>query len=179
MKQRSLLILLLSLLPFLSFGKSYLSFGDALKSVLPTGQKLFKEEITLDKTQAKYLNKKYESDYRKNEKMTIYFTKDDQENITGYAIVLEDILWEYVAYHKWAIGYKPDGTINGIGIISLTDEYTFEMPDPRFLGQFKDKLPKDIKMPGNVDAMTGATMSSELLLSTTFKAWEIIQYLNN
>ncbi len=179
MKNKLILVTLLCLLPVLSFGKNYLSFGDALKGVLPQDQKLYKEVVQLTKVQAKHLNKTYDADYRKNEKLTIYFTKDESETITAYAIVLEDILWEYVAYHKWALGYTPQGELRGIRIINLTDEYTFDMPDPRFLKQFDGLMPADIKMPGNVDAMTSATMSSELLVSSTFKAWEIIQFLNN
>lgn len=125
------------------------------------------------------MSRRYDSDYKKNETLTVYYTKNSQGAVTSYAVVLTNILWKYVASHEWALAFNPDGSIRGIRILSLTDEFTYDMPDLRFLSQFEGLLPDDIRMPGNVDAVTGATMSSELLVRSTEKAWEIIGTVKN
>ncbi len=178
MKKSYLLLIFAVILLGSATAKDFMSTGTALKEVMSGQDSLFKEEIALTRDQANDFNRRYDSDYRRNEKFTVYYTKDSSGSITSYGIVLEDILWKYVASHEWALGYNSDGTLRGVRIISLTDEYSFPLADPRFLNQFDNLSPASIDMPGNVDAVTGATMSSELLVETSRKAWEIIQLLD-
>lgn len=68
---------------------------------------------------------------------------------------------------KLMVGFKPDGTINNIVILEQkeTPGLGTKMKDEKFINQFRDKNPETFvlkvkKDGGDVDALTGATISS-------------------
>ena len=155
----------------------YIKKGEALKMLLPADQKLYKEKIKITKDQAAYLNDEYNGDYIKGEKFIIYFSRNEDGDITDYAVLMTEIIYEYSAYHIFAIGFNGDKSVKEVIIVELTDEVVYIMNNELFLDQFKDSRPEELELSENIDAVTGATESSELLILSIKKARYLIDLL--
>ena len=80
---------------------------------------------------------------------------------------------------KIMVGFKPDGTINNITILEQkeTPGLGTKMKNERFLRQFRDKDPSrfDLKVKkdgGEVDALTGATITTRAFAEATQSAYD-------
>jgi electron transport complex protein RnfG len=86
---------------------------------------------------------------------------------------------------KIMVGFKPDGTIQNIEVLEQkeTPGLGTKMKEESFLAQFRDKNPssfnvKPIKDQGNVDALTGATISTRAFGDAVQMAYDAFM-LNN
>ena len=83
------------------------------------------------------------------------------------------------------VGFKPDGTIQNIEVLEQkeTPGLGTKMKEESFVAQFRDKNPssfnvKPIKDQGNVDALTGATISTRAFGDAVQMAYDAFM-LNN
>lgn len=87
---------------------------------------------------------------------------------------------------KIMVGFKPDGTIHNIAVLEQkeTPGLGTKMKDEKFLKQFRGKNPSDFKLEvtkdgGDVDALTGATITSRAFSESTQMAYdEFLKSLN-
>jgi electron transport complex protein RnfG len=86
---------------------------------------------------------------------------------------------------KIMVGFKPDGTIQNIEVLEQkeTPGLGTKMKEESFVAQFRDKNPssfnvKPIKDQGNVDALTGATISTRAFGDAVQMAYDAFM-LNN
>jgi electron transport complex protein RnfG len=77
------------------------------------------------------------------------------------------------------VGFKPDGTIKNISVLEQkeTPGLGTKMKDESFLQQFRGKNPskfnlKVVKDGGDVDALTGATISTRAFSESTKMAYD-------
>lgn len=90
----------------------------------------------------------------------------------------------YSGLVKLMVGFNPDGTIQNIVVLEQkeTPGLGTKMKESKFLNQFKGKNPsqfnlKPVKDGGNVDALTGATISTRAFGEATQMAYDI--YMEN
>lgn len=151
--------------------KTYLPLNEALKQSLPAGDKVFRKSLVLDANQASFINRSWNDALKVGDKITVYFTRNAQNKVTGYAVELVDTLRQYAdSNHHWVIGFTAEKKLTGVRICELTDSYAFPLANPKFLGQFNGKNPVALKVGKNIDAVAGATESTVLLVNATKKA---------
>lgn len=157
-------ILLVSVLLAASIqAATYTKLSDALKQLLPAGQKAFKTKFVLTEAQADAMNGFGKGDFAEGDDFNVYYTKDDKGQVSGVAVEILEILLKWKAYHTWVIGVAPDGKLTGVAMLELTDKYSFPLAGAAFLKQFPGKLPSQMIVGKGMDAVTGASESSKLL----------------
>ena len=112
---------------------------------------------------------------------TVYPGKKGKE-INGYAI--ESASEGYSGFVSLMIGFIPDGSINDITVLSHTETPglgdKIEPAKGDFGIQFKGKNPADFKIRvkqdgGDVDAITGVTITSKAYCDAVTNAWEVLK----
>jgi len=80
------------------------------------------------------------------------------------------------------VGFLPDGTIKDISVLEHkeTPGLGSKMSEPKFLDQFKNQNPEEFQLKvqkdgGNVDALTGATISSRAFSQAVQTAYDAIK----
>jgi hypothetical protein len=161
-------------LAFLALPLAALDFtplGQALKQALPPDQ-AYQTILRIDTDQARQLS----GGYRAGESFTVYYTKNAAGTVTGRAIELKEILVKYGVLHRWVIGLRPDGSLSAVVVTRLGDAHAFPVADPRFLGQFPGKPATGLALGSHLDAMTGATESSQLLVDSIGRARALVAW---
>ncbi|HOX53505.1 MAG TPA: FMN-binding protein [Fibrobacteria bacterium] len=149
---------------------TYESLSGALRKVLPSGQKVFKSKLVLDKAQAKILNDFGHGDFLADDAIDVYYTKDDKGQVSGTAVHLVEYLVRWKSTHTWVVGLAPDGKLTGISVVELTDKYAFPLGEAGFLKQFAGKAPPQSLYGKGMDAVSGASASCQLLSSSIQRA---------
>jgi electron transport complex protein RnfG len=82
------------------------------------------------------------------------------------------------------VGFNEDGTINNIAVLEQkeTPGLGTKMKDEKFLQQFRTRNPSEYKLKvtkdgGDVDALTGATITTRAFCEATQRAWD--EFENN
>lgn len=145
------------------------ALGQALKQSLPSGDKVFQTTLKIDAAQAKTLG----GGYRAGETFTVYYTRDGTGAVSGQALELKEILVKYGVLHRWVIGLKP-GKLTGVIVTKLGDAHAYPVADAKFLAQFGGKPLEGLALGAGVDAMTGATDSSQLLVESIGRATHLV-----
>lgn len=176
MKTIAVLILMLSLAVSLHALK-VAQLKDALKTALPAG-KAFKTEITLTDETVAAMNAKFNSDYFKGEKFTIYSSKDEKGKILGYAVYMVEVLTKYNTYHRWVFAFDDKKNYQNVFLLEMTDEWSQRINNAAFLKQFRNvKDINKLKVNDTIDAVTTATESTELLILSIKKADYVLKTL--
>ncbi|MBD3241227.1 MAG: FMN-binding protein [Chitinivibrionales bacterium] len=90
-------------------------------------------------------------------------TEDDK--IAGVCVFVERDLAPYAEPHHVAVALTPSGTVETVALIGPHGEFVATLQTPVFLTQFARKQPADgYRLGRDIDAVTGATMSSELVV---------------
>lgn len=78
------------------------------------------------------------------------------------------------------VGFKPDGTINNIAVLEQkeTPGLGTKMKDEKFIRQFREKDPASFNLKvkkdqGDVDALTGATITTRAFGEATQMAYDV------
>lgn len=161
---------ILATLAFAAQAATYAKLSDALKQLLPAGQKVYKTKFVLTDAQADAMNAFGKGDFAEGDPFDVYYTKNDQGQVTGTAVQILEILLKWKAYHTWVIGLPPDGKLTGVSILELTDKYSFPLSGSGFLGQFPGKIPSQMVVGKGMDAIAGASESSKLLPASLRRA---------
>jgi len=140
----------------------------ALKNVLPS----FDNDIMKDVIWIKYPNSNDSTEiykaYKNNEIQAFALTGISEKGFNGTV--------------KTMIGFNPDGSI--INIVVLDQKETpglgTKMKDEKFLKQFLNKNPTNFNLKvkkdgGQVDALTGATISSRAFTETIQSSFQLLQ----
>ncbi|MEN9309109.1 MAG: hypothetical protein RL173_3041 [Fibrobacterota bacterium] len=159
---KNCLAILISL-AFAAQAATYTKLSDALKQLLPAGQKAFKTKFVLTEAQADAMNAFGKGDFAEGDDFAVYYTKDDKGQVSGVAVEILEILLKWKAYHTWVIGVTPDGKLTGVAVLELTDKYSFPLSGAAFLKQFPGKVPSQMIVGKGMDAISGASESSKLL----------------
>jgi hypothetical protein len=161
--------------------KSFDTLKSALKQTLAqnSGSELNKKTVKITKNQAAFMQKEFGSLIEDGEKFKIFMGKDTEENVLWYAIEMVDILERYGSYHRWVHVFNPDLTVKQVFLVELTDEYSYALDNDSFLQQFSGRSVSDLNISSNIDAVTGATMSSDLLVNSIKMAHYIIDQMIN
>jgi len=142
----------------------------ALMQILPTGQKAFKTKFVATMAQANALNAFGDGDFREGDAVDVYYTKDSTGKVSSVAIMLEEYQPKWKSRHNWVIGLGDNGTLRGIGILELTDKYTYPLAQPAWLKQFPGKPAAQIAVGKGMDAIAGASASVQLLQESIHRA---------
>ncbi|MBK8803299.1 MAG: FMN-binding protein [Fibrobacteres bacterium] len=142
----------------------------ALKQILPSGQKAFKTKFVATTAQANALNAFGDGDFREGDAYDVYYSKDPDGKITSMAIQLEEYQPKWKSRHNWVIGLGNDGKLSGIGIVELTDKYSYPLAQPEWLKRFSGKPAAQMAFGNGVDAISGASASSQLLIESIHRA---------
>lgn len=172
MKKRDIVTLALGLGLLLGGGPAsavkYMPIGKAVKTFIPKGAKIMKASKEVTAEQRKVLIRDYGWTPKKN-KFTFYVGRDADGNALAYVIIVPEIF--NTCFHKYAIGMKPDGEVIDTVVVELSCPRAVPINKKAFLKQFRKKRHTDpLTIHSDVDAVTGATLSSESTCQATRKA---------
>ena len=154
------------------FATEFMSLKEAIKNFLPEGSSPYKVSKTIPDDKYEALKKRYHlkdtsefKDTLKKGPYTVFVAKDAGKKPTMYIMILEQY-WK-TCYHKFAVGVTPDGTVKDIVVVELNCKFAYPINKKSFLKQFKGKKAPagkavEIEVGKDVDAVSGATRSSEL-----------------
>lgn len=144
----------------------YMGIKDAIKHFLPSGAQLSKVNKTIPAAQLKALKKKYDLNDTADFKNTlnagpheIYIGRGSDGRAKVYIFIMEQI-WR-TCYHQFGVGISPDGRIVELVAMDFPCPYERPVAKKSFLNQFVGKSGPSVKLGKGVDAVTGATASSE------------------
>lgn len=144
----------------------------ALKQVLPEFNNNPVEDVLMLKSD------------KAKDSVEIYTGKNNDEYV-GTAVVGSSEKG-YGGLVKLMVGFNPDGSIKNIVVLEQkeTPGLGTKMKEPKFLDQFKGKNPshftlKPKKDGGDVDALTGATISTRAFSEATQMAYDIMNETKN
>ncbi|MFD1316741.1 RnfABCDGE type electron transport complex subunit G [Namhaeicola litoreus] len=143
---------------------------NALKTVLPVfDNNLVADVLKIKSEQVKDSIEMYPA-FKENEFVGAAITGSSEKGFSGLV--------------KLMVGFKPDGSIENIAVLEQkeTPGLGTKMKDEKFLKQFRGKNPSnfDLKVTkdgGEVDALTGATISTRAFSEATQMAFD--EYMKN
>lgn len=156
---------------------TYTSLKKVIKKYLPQGGFAAKDSVVLTKEQAAALNNMYDAGYKKNKKIVINVLKNPDSTAACYIVRIKLIFYEFESLHDYALVFGADKTtLKRAEILQLNDEYAeLLMKDDAFLKQFVNiKNPDSLRLGKNVDAVTEATISSDLTITAVKMAKYIL-----
>jgi hypothetical protein len=145
----------------------YMSLGEAVKTFIPKDAKIFKTTKQLSTQHKLRLSTDYGWSPEKNE--YVFYVGKKGETPVAYVFVVPEVF--NTCFHKYAVGMKPNGEVIETVIIELSCPRAFPVNKRSFLSQFDGKKHSDALATGHdIDAVTGATLSSAATASAARKA---------
>ena len=158
MKIISLVLAIGLFLPFLVLAEVYLSAEEATKNVFPTLEKYDTESRIVDNQEFKI------------------FTVFAHDKIIGWSVVLEEM--GKIKPITFLVGIDTQDKVVGVYVLEYRDMFGSEIKRRSFLRQFPGKTADDPLVVGrDIDAVTGATISSQAATSAVRKSIQIIEEL--
>jgi uncharacterized protein with FMN-binding domain len=157
---------------------TYAKLSDALKQLLPAGQKTYRTKVALTKAQAQALNAMGDGDFLEDDQFDVYYTKNDKAQVTGSAVEMVEVLKRWKSRNTWVVGFAPAGTITGVVLLELTEKRAFPMASADFLKQYAGRRPEQAGIGKGVDAVSGATESCVLLSESVKRAAYVVSIAN-
>lgn len=153
----------------------YMSLKEAVTRFLPGGAKITK----ITKVVTPEVRKRLLSDYGwkpEKDQYTFYVGRDASGQVQAYVLIVPELFG--TCFHKYAVGLKPDGEVIDVAVVELSCPRAMPVNRRSFLKQFKEKTHKDaLTTHADVDAVTGATLSSETTARATRKATSLYNLL--
>lgn len=146
----------------------YGSLKGVIKKFLPQAGFSVRDSVVLTKEQVGVINDIYDAGYKKNKKIIINVLKNPDSTVACYVVRIQLTLYEFESLHDYVIVFAADKkTLKRVEILQLNDEYAEKLKrDNVFLKQFYNvKSPDSLKLGKNIDAVTEATISSDLTIS--------------
>ncbi|MGB5244827.1 MAG: RnfABCDGE type electron transport complex subunit G [Lutimonas sp.] len=143
---------------------------NALKTVLPVfDNNLVEDVLKMKSANAKDSIELYPA-FKQNEFVGVAITGSSEKGFSGLV--------------KLMVGFRPDGSIENIAVLEQkeTPGLGTKMKDDKFLKQFRGKDPSSFNLKvtkdgGEVDALTGATISTRAFSEATQMAYD--EYMKN
>ena len=146
----------------------YMSLKKAIMTFLPEGCKVTK----LTKKIKPELRSRFVNDYGwkpEKSKYSFYVGRDQAGRALAYVVIVPEIFG--TCFHKYAVGMKPDGEVIDVAVVELSCPRATPINRRAFLKQFREKRHSDpLTIKSDVDAVTGATLSSETTARAARKA---------
>jgi Na+-translocating ferredoxin:NAD+ oxidoreductase RnfG subunit len=146
-----------------TLGSDVLSRDQVLKNAFPLAETFVRQVIRLSDEQMKKLSE--ESGQKISSRfVTVYIAKNDDESL-GYGFI--GYTKGKSSFIKYFVAITPDGKIHSIEIMSYRGEKGSEVRHEIFKKQFVGKsLDGNIKVGADINAMTGATISSQAVTNS-------------
>ena len=152
----NLVLAIVVLLPILAWAANYPQAEEAIKSIFPSFQ-----------------NYKVESHVLDNQELKV-FTIFSDKKILGWAVILDEM--GKIKPITFLVGIGLQGKVLGVRILEYRDIFGSEIKRTSFLRQFQGKTSKDPMVVGrDIDAVTGATISSHAAASAVKKSLKVIK----
>ncbi len=144
----------------LAFAEVYITVEEAIKNIFPAFQEYKTEKHILDKQEFK-----------------VYSILKDKE-VIGWAVMVDEM-----GKNKpitFLVGIDIHGKVLEVYVLEFRDLFGSEIKRRSFLRQFQGKSMNDTLTVGHdIDAVTGATISSHAAASSVKKAIKVIEELHN
>ena len=158
MKIIGLALAIVLLFSHLALAEVYLSAEEATKRLFPNLQEYKVEKRTVD-----------------NQEFKILIVVGD-DKVMGWTVVVSEM--GKIKPITFLVGIDTQGKILGVYVLEYRDIFGSEIRRRSFLRQFLDKSVKDSLTVGrDIDAVTGATISSQAATSAVRKSIQIIEEL--
>lgn len=148
----------------------YMSLGRAVKTFIPKGSKIVKITKSLTPEHRRRLIDDY--GWKSDKSKYVFYVGKQNDEPVAYVFVVPEIF--NTCFHKYAVGLDANGEVIETVIIELTCPRSFPVRKKSFLSQFKEKRhvhPLTTRGGGaDIDAVTGATLSSEATATASRKA---------
>jgi len=153
-------------------GATVLSRDQVLKKAFPLAETFVRKVIRLSDDQMKKISR--ESGQKISSRfVSVYIAKNGDENF-GYGFI--GYTKGKSSFIKYFVAITPDGKIHSIEIMSYRGEKGSEVRHEIFKKQFAGKsLGGNIKVGADINAMTGATISSQAVTNSVRKTMRIWQ----
>ncbi|MBN2498430.1 MAG: FMN-binding protein [Deltaproteobacteria bacterium] len=140
--------------------RRFMGLKQAVRSLLPEGAEVFK--ITRELSEAQRARLKRDCGYElERGPHKIYLGKDARGKTTAYVFIIQADAGDW--RHRFAVGVAADGSLRGVRVMELSNEWPEAIRTERFLSQFEGKCHTDaLSVYADIDGVTGATVSSEL-----------------
>ncbi|MBL7071104.1 MAG: FMN-binding protein [Candidatus Omnitrophica bacterium] len=156
----------------LSYAENYLSKDDFLKKILSSSEKIETKEIKLSEDKKKIIEKRFR--YRIPEDSFTFYIGKTKEKTDVYCLVLRERGKHGPITFIFAI--TQDGTIKDMAVLESKEVKGSKIGKRRFLRQFIGKSFEDpLRLKKDIDAVTGATISSNAATRAARKALMIWQ----
>lgn len=175
-KNRFIVIIVLAgtfcLISAFVYGKDYLSREDAVKAAFPLADKTYLKTIRLNNSQVARVIQ--QSGQQLNSRFKTFYIAEKNGEIQGYAAVGNTKGKSSII--KYFVAIAPKGAIKRVDILAYRGTKGSEISNEQFTKQFKGKRPNDpIKLGVDIDAMSGATISSRSVTDSVKKLMHIWQ----
>jgi len=111
------------------------------------------------------------------ESQWVVFRVQQGATLLGHALVVEEI-----GKHRpitFVVGLRPDGRVADVAVMAYREAYGGEIASKRFLKQYAGKKPgADLRSPGGIQNVAGATLSVEAAGRAVHKAQAIAAALD-
>ncbi len=146
----------------------FISLGEAVKAFLPAGSEPVKLTRTLTADEKARLERDY--GWRPTEDQVVFYAgKDAGGQRTAYVLIQPELFG--TCFHKYAVGLTPAGVVIDTVIVEMSCPRAMPINKKAFLKQFRAKTHGDpLTTTLDIDAVTGATLSSESAAQATRKA---------
>lgn len=156
MKIINLVLIIVVFLALSAWAETYLRAEETIKSIFPSFQDYKVENYILD-----------------NQELKVFTVLSDND-ILGWAVVLDEM--GKIKPITFLVGIDIQGQVLGVRILEYRDIFGSEIKRSSFLRQFQGKSSKDPMAVGrDIDAVTGATISSHAAASAVKKSLEIVE----
>ncbi len=165
MTRRTLLFALISLLIIIqSIGAADFPTKKAfIKRNLPTGSKMKKVSLALTEKQQKELKKSYNLP-KVDEKITFITANSAEGKVVGSYAFIFRLLKQYNEPHTVGIALNADGSLKEVALVGTHSEYGTRINKKSFLGQFAKKSSSELSIGDDINAVSGATMSCQVVV---------------
>ena len=174
-----------AMFPRTVFATQFMGLKEAIKHFLPAGSKVSKVSKSIPKDRYKMIEKRFRlrstEDFKETlpaGPYTVYIGRGASNKVNVYILILEQY-WR-TCYHKYAIGIEPNGKIKEVIVVELNCRFATPINRKSFLKQFKGKKappgkPVPIKVGHDIDAISGATVSSEVTAIVSRRALALFE----
>lgn len=171
MKKTYITLILLLTLPLSA--KILISPTDAMKQSYGTDSKISKENILLNNSQAKSIQKKAKVKLKTKKIKTFTATKNSK--ILGYGVLINRKVRSKNAVALYFI--SKDSMLKGIEIIAFNEPHEY-IPSKKWISQFENvPTNKNLHVGKDIPTITGATMSARSLTDGSRVAFAIYNKL--
>ena len=146
----------------------YATLQEMIDSLLPEDGLIEKDTVVINKKQAKELNKICYTGYKKGKAFEVNILKNKDKTIDSYVIRLKLTIYEFESDHDYIIQFGEDKKLlRKVDVLELNDEYAeLTKQDDFFYKQFVNIGDVDtLELDENIDAVTEATLTSELTIN--------------